>query len=156
MAKLSDFQREVLEAHNEVRAGMQPAPAQALPALTWSPRAEQTAKEWAERCSFEHNAERGHLGENLAAATPNTWTTHQMVKEAWASEVEDYDYAANTCAEGKVCGHYTQLVWRATTGVGCAVKTCTTNSPFGARFPTWQFWVCNYTPPGNVEGQKPY
>jgi hypothetical protein len=75
---------------------------------------------------------------------------------AWAAEASDYDYARNTCAAGKVCGHYTQLVWRATTRVGCATQVCDRNSPFGSRFPTWQLWVCNYAPPGNYVGQRPY
>jgi hypothetical protein len=113
------------------------------------------AAAWAERCLFEHNPDRGHLGENLAAATLDTWTTQQMVA-GWASEASDYDYAGNTCAPEKMCGHYTQLVWRSTTGVGCVTRTCTKNSPFGPQFPTWQLWVCNYTPPGNVVGQRPY
>lgn len=151
----SQFQREMLEAHNAVRAQATPAPREALPPLTWSPEAAQVAEKWAKECTFEHNGNRGRLGENLAAATLDTWTTEQMVR-GWASESADYDYATNTCAAGKVCGHYTQLVWRKTTGVGCATRTCTTNSPFGSRFPTWQLWVCNYTPPGNVVGEKPY
>jgi hypothetical protein len=30
------------------------------------------------------------------------------------------------------------------------------NSPFGAQLPTWDYFVCNYEPPGNFVGQKPY
>ena len=71
------------------------------------------------------------------------------------SEAADYSSATNKCAPGKVCGHYTQVVWRNTTHVGCATAICTKNSPFGAQFPTWQLWVCNYTPPGNFVG-KPF
>lgn len=151
----SEFQQEVLDAHNAVRAGATPAPSEALPPLTWSAEAAAVAEKWARECRFEHNANRGRLGENLAAATPDMWTMEQVVRD-WASEAKDYDYASNTCAQGKVCGHYTQLVWRGTTGVGCATRTCTENSPFGARFPTWQLWVCNYTPPGNIVGERPY
>ncbi|CAN7082233.1 unnamed protein product [Brassica oleracea var. botrytis] len=28
----------------------------------------------------------------------------------WVSEQADYDYGSNTCASGKQCGHYTQIV----------------------------------------------
>jgi hypothetical protein len=145
----------MLDAHNQARATARPTPSPPLPRLQWSAEATKTAEAWAARCTFEHNPDRGPFGENLAAATPGAWTTAQVVKD-WASEAAHYDPARNTCAPGKVCGHYTQLVWRNTTLVGCARRTCTKNSPFGRDFPTWELWVCNYAPPGNVVGQRPY
>jgi pathogenesis-related protein 1 len=45
-----------------------------------------------------------------------------------------------------MCGHYTQIVWRNTKAVGCAV------GGKGAR----EVWVCDYDPPGNYVGQRPY
>ncbi|MFP2927821.1 CAP domain-containing protein [Pyxidicoccus sp. 3LG] len=151
----SEFAREMLETHNAVRAGVTPAASPALEPLTWDAAAEAKAKAYAAKCQFVHNAERGNYGENLAAATPDYLDTPDVVKD-WAKEASNYDYASNSCAEGKVCGHYTQVVWRATKRVGCATQVCTQNSPFGARFPTWQLWVCNYGPPGNYVGQRPY
>ena len=47
-------------------------------------------------------------------------------------------------------------IWRSTTGVGCGHRVCTVNSPFGSKFPYWDYWVCNYVPPGNWVGQRPY
>ncbi len=75
---------------------------------------------------------------------------------AWASEDVDYDYASNTCNAGKVCGHYTQLVWRDSTGVGCASRVCNVNSPFTIGNGRWILWVCDYLPPGNYIGERPY
>ena len=153
---LPPFARDMLDTHNEVRAGVSsPRPSPALEPLGWSTAAETVAKKHVEKCEWGHNSERGNLGENIAAATPDYWDTEGVVK-AWADEVVDYNYENNSCATGKVCGHYTQVVWRATTRVGCATKVCTQNSPFGAQAPTWQYWVCNYDPPGNYRGQKPY
>jgi pathogenesis-related protein 1 len=63
---------------------------------------------------------------------------------AWAGESRNYDYASNKCRG--VCGHYTQIVWAGTREVGCAVATG------GGR----QVWVCNYDPPGNWIGKRPY
>lgn len=149
------FARDMLDAHNQARATARPQPKPALPPLEWSAEATKTAEAWVAKCTFEHNPKRGSFGENLAAATPGAWKTPEVVKD-WNSEAAHYNLGKNTCAPGKVCGHYTQLVWRNTTHVGCAVRTCTKNSPFGKSFPTWEFWVCNYAPPGNFVGQRPY
>jgi len=55
---------------------------------------------------------------------------------------------------GDECGHCTQIIWKATTGVGCAHVSCTTSSPFGSGI--WDYSVCDYTPAGNYVGQRPY
>jgi uncharacterized protein YkwD len=152
----SALAQEMVAAHNQVRANAKPRPQAPLPPLTWSPEAAKVAQAWANQCKFEHNRNRGKYGENLAAAAPPGSKTNQGAVLDWASEAADYAYSSNKCAPGKVCGHYTQLVWRDTTQVGCATAICTKNSPFGAQFPKWQLWVCDYTPPGNFVGEKPY
>lgn len=149
------LQRDILTAHNRARANAKPTPKPPLPALTWSDEAAKRAEAWAAQCKFEHNPQHEGFGQNLAAATPGGMTTTEAV-ESWVGESADYNAANNTCTPGKVCGHYTQVVWRNTKAVGCAMKTCTKNSPFGSRFPTWVFWVCDYTPPGNYVGERPY
>ena len=45
-----------------------------------------------------------------------------------------------------MCGHYTQIVWETTQKVGCAKIQCD----------GFDLWVCNYDPPGNWVGEKPY
>ncbi len=150
----SDFAREMISAHNSARISATPTPNPALPLLTWSATAAATAQAWADQCQFAHNTNRGNLGENIAAATPNTLTTMGVVQN-WASESAYYDYGRNSCAPNQMCGHYTQIVWRTTTQVGCATKLCNRNSPFSG-FTQWQLWVCNYSPPGNYVGQRPY
>lgn len=145
-----------LDAQNLVRKNAQPPPPAPLPELTWSDDAARVAQAWADGCVYQHNQNRGFRGENIAAnAPPSSWKLQDVVG-AWAGEAGFYDHAGNTCASGKECGHYTQLVWRDTARVGCAHRTCAANSPFGARFPSWELWVCDYEPPGNWVGQKPY
>jgi len=39
--------------------------------------------------------------------------------------------------------HYTQMVWPTTTRVGCAI--------FAAD---WDYLVCRYSPPGNIDGKR--
>jgi len=151
----TDLARVALQAHDRVRADAIPTPSPALPQMQWSAEVEAVAAQWAAHCVYEHNAGRGNLGENIAASSPGYWPSITGVVQAWASEAPDYDYASNTCAPGKVCGHYTQLVWRDSTLVGCAYARCTSNSPFQG-ITTWDFWVCDYSPPGNWVGQRPY
>lgn len=150
----SDFARAMISAHNTIRLSASPTPNPALPVLTWSSSAAATAQAWADQCKWGHNPNRGNLGENIFAATPNSTPTAGVV-QGWGSEASSYDYGTNSCAPGKQCGHYTQIVWRSTTQLGCATKVCDKNSPFSG-FPTWQIWVCNYAPPGNYAGQRPY
>lgn len=134
-------------AHNEVRASVEPAAAPPLPPLTWDDGLAQTAQAWSERCVFEHSS--GALGENLAYFSGAQSQARDAV-DGWAAEAAFYDYASNACTPGQQCGHYTQLVWRDTARVGCGVAAC---NLFGAE---GFFWVCNYDPPGNYVGERPY
>ncbi|KAM2731092.1 hypothetical protein EV2_034798 [Malus domestica] len=67
--------------------------------------------------------------------------------DLWVAEKADYSYESNSCAAGKVCGHYTQVVWRNSARVGCAKVRCSSGGTFIG---------CNYDPPGNYVGEKPY
>jgi uncharacterized protein YkwD len=146
----------MLDAHNAARARARPSPQPALPPLAWSEQAARRAEAWAAGCTYAHNPEPQGFGENLAASTAGGYSVAEVVG-LWVDEARDYDLARNRCAPGKVCGHYTQVVWRATTQVGCARKLCRTNNPFGGRKDLpWELWVCNYAPQGNIIGRKPY
>jgi len=153
------FAAEITSAQNAVRTDPStvrgsPAPSPALAPFGWSASAAATAQAWADGCTYQHNAGRGQLGENIAATSPAGAYTATLVAQLWASEAPFYDYATNACAAGQQCGHYTQIVWRSTTAVGCAMRSCTVNSPFGSG--SWDFWVCDYAPPGNWVGERPY
>ena len=49
-------------------------------------------------------------------------------------------------------GHFSQIVWKGTTHVGCATVTCNSlgNVDSSEALP---FTVCNYSPAGNVGGE---
>ncbi|KAK2987450.1 hypothetical protein RJ640_018587 [Escallonia rubra] len=84
-------------------------------------------------------------GENLAKGSGDF--TGKAAVDLWVGEKQYYDYNSNSCASGKVCGHYTQVVWRKSARVGCARVRCNNG---------WWFITCNYDPPGNYVGQRPY
>jgi hypothetical protein len=136
-----------VDAHNAVRAAASPVPSPALPKLSWDDKLEGIAQAWSAGCVFEHS--HNGYGENIAYFSGNASTPKDVV-DGWASEVKDYDYANNSCAANQQCGHYTQIVWRDTARVGCGASKCNMFGQDGI------FWVCNYDPPGNVIGQRPY
>lgn len=134
--------------HNKARANVNPVPAIPLPAMTWDTTVAATAQSWANNCMFMHNPSSGY-GENIYATSGSA--TPAAVVANWVAEQANYNYSTNTCSS--TCGHYTQVVWRTSIRLGCGVKNCTMNSPFGGG--NWQFWVCDYDPPGN-SGGRPY
>jgi len=134
--------REMLAAHNGVRAHVGMAP------LAWSDRLAARSQDWADvllaRKQFAHRPNSAY-GENLFEITgANATASAAQVVSAWAEEARDYNYGSNKCR--RVCGHYTQIVWVDTREVGCAVARG------GAR----EVWVCDYDPPGNWAGKRPY
>ncbi|KAJ3695378.1 hypothetical protein LUZ60_000755 [Juncus effusus] len=96
-------------------------------------------------CSLIHS--HGEYGENLFWGSGSGWKIAKVVA-AWVVEKKNYDYETNKCDEGCMCGHYTQVVWRNTTRLGCAMVPCYGNKG--------TFVVCSYDPPGNYVGMWPY
>ena len=141
----SGIMEGITEAHNQIRR------AHGVPDLTWDQDMVDLSIEWIEYLDQENNCEMEHnwdspYGENLFWATYET--TNDVVVESWASEEEYYNYDTNECAEGEMCGHYTQIVWEETKLVGCAMTICGNNGGY--------LWMCNYDPIGNIVGQQPY
>lgn len=133
---------QIVTLHNRCRSAVRPGATPALPPLVWSDEAAAVAQGWARECRFAHNARRGRYGENIAYHTRGSV---DLLVRLWLDEARDYAYATDRC-RGEACGHYTQVVWRATRSVGCGAQMC----PFG------RYLVCNYSPPGNRVGQRPY
>lgn len=140
----------ITAAHNEVRAMV------GVPPLSWDPALAVIAQGWAEQCVdvaapaglIDHNPGRSdtypqYVGENIYGSTAATAGTAAV--SSWASEGAYWHNDTATCDAGRVCGHYTQVVWRTTTKVGCGVYDCPALT-FGYSI------VCNYAPGGNSGG----
>lgn len=113
--------------------------------LKWSVPLAEKAEQWADACNFKHT--NGVLsdepyGENIVAATG-----HFPIKDAVATFVQD---AGQYNPAKPVYNHFTQVVWKSTTELGCAVSTC--NGIFPGRGPA-TLYVCLYNPAGNVIGE---
>jgi uncharacterized protein YkwD len=131
---------QMLAAHNAARAAVKTKP------LVWSDKLAVAAQDWANslltRLTLIHQ-KKSKYGENMYELAGGKSTPEEVVK-VWTSESADYDYKSNRCRSA--CGHYTQVIWRDTREVGCGV----------ARHGTREIWVCEYAPPGNFVGERPY
>jgi len=126
-----------------------------LKKISWDIEAAAVAQRWAEQCNFEHNGGRGDHGENLWAGSGDGISADDVkgAIQSWVDEGKNYDCENNQC-DG--CGHFTQVVWDNSIGVGCGWASCHTNSPFGDSFKDWKIIVCDYSPPGNWVGERPF
>ena len=141
--------RRLLEAHNRERARLR------LPALRWNRNLEREAADWGKVLSrkgrLEHASHRvrNGTGENLWMGTAGVWDVETMVA-GFIDERRHYRHGnfPNISRTGNWAdvGHYTQVIWRDPTEVGCAVVTeraC-------------DVLVCRYWPAGNVWGRRAY
>ncbi|CAI4043665.1 hypothetical protein SKDZ_10G1340 [Saccharomyces kudriavzevii ZP591] len=133
--ELSDFASSVLAEHNKKRALHKDTPA-----LTWSNTLATYAQDYADNydCSGTLTHSGGPYGENLALGYDAT-----SAVDAWYNEISSYDFS-NPGFSGNT-GHFTQVVWKSTTQVGCGIKTC--GGAWG------DYVICSYDPAGNYEGE---
>ncbi|CAN6196793.1 unnamed protein product [Urochloa humidicola] len=110
--------------------------------------AQSYAAQRAGDCALQHSG--GPYGENLFwGSTGKDWSAADAVA-SWVSEKQWYDHDSNSCSApgDDTCLHYTQVVWRDSTAIGCARVVCDNGAGI--------FITCNYNPRGNVDGQSPY
>lgn len=156
-----DDKQKLLSAHNTHRSatalgntGSQPMATNMLE-MVWDENLAISSKTHADLCVFQHS-DAGY-GENLYAAASSVDNVDNINKlvsgvQNWFDEHEYYDYFGNDCADTKVCGHYTQVVWASSASVGCGYAEC---GPFPDTYYE-VFLVCQYAPPGNYIGKTPY
>ena len=94
-----------------------------------------------------HSPREGRPGEreNLAMAYHATHSPEQLVA-MWTDEKRLLQPglfpAVSRTGQWEDVAHYTQMVWPTTTRVGCAI--------FAAD---WDYLICRYSPPGNIDGK---
>lgn len=136
----------LLAAHNAERARL------GLKPLVWSAKLSENARKWAQTLAtsdmFEHApvGADGGQGENLWTGTRDDFTPEEMIgffidegKLFKRGKFPD----VSTSGRWEDVGHYTQIVWKDTREVGCAI----------ANNPRSDYLVCRYFPAGNVVGQ---
>jgi hypothetical protein len=142
------FITAVLNQHNAYRSELK------LPPLAWSAALASDALAWGRQLvkgnRGQHDPQVRALneGENLWWGTADAFSYSQMV-DGWGSEKKDFVFGRFPDCKSRhsaVVGHYTQMIWRNTRSLGCALIG-------NGRT---DFLVCRYAPPGNIEGEKVY
>lgn len=144
-AQSPDFPHDVLQAHNAERA------TKGVPPLVWNEELARDAAAWADQlkgsATLRHAGVRGQ-GENLWMGTRDYFAPATMVGD-WIEEKADFRPGRfpdiSKTGSWFDVGHYTQVIWRNTREVGCAVAT-------DAEF---DYLVCRYFPAGNWMGEDP-
>ena len=139
---LPAFAREMLTAHNAIRRKV------GVPPLKWSNKLAAQAEQWAKTlASTGAEKMQGIPGQNIAYTWPPGANKASDAVAAWAAEEDNYDHDKNACIDSNLrCHHYTQVVWRNSSYLGCAT----------AHDAKRDIWVCDYDPPGNDAREKPY
>jgi hypothetical protein len=139
------FAQPILAVHNAERLEF------GAPPLEWDPQLATAAIAYAQQLAdgapYVHSPrpgredQRENLSRGLRGARPE-----QMMR-IWTNE-KRYFHAGvfpdvSTTGDANDVLHYTQMIWRTTTRLGCGVA----NGKAGA------FMVCRYSPPGNAPGK---
>lgn len=140
-------EQRLLAAHNFYRAQA------GVPPLTWDPALAAGAASYgpvlAAQGRLVHSPRAGRPGiaENLWVGSAGAYTPEAMVAN-WAEERTWFrdGIFPNVSSTGNWLdvSHYTQMIWRGTTRVGCAIHR--TNGR--------DWLICRYSPRGNRDGQS--
>ena len=135
----------LLAAHNRERTAVGHAP------LAWDPDLAASAASYGPAlASLRHlihspRETRPGQRENLAMAWHGTLSPEQLV-DMWSREKRMLQPgvfpAVSNTGRWEDVAHYTQMVWPTTTRVGCAIYAA-----------DWDYLICRYSPPGNIDGK---
>jgi pathogenesis-related protein 1 len=162
-------QKAILDRHNYYRSAV------GVANIAWDVGLASDSQKYAATCMFPvHDSKRSispsnsqptiftSVGENMYGSSPpstNLTTLGLAAVNSFGSEKPYYLVGKPTgsnCMTGKVCGHYTQIVWRNSLKVGCGYATCTPPKGSTTLTGSWSVVVCRYGPSGNFIGQIPY
>lgn len=144
-AATGELAARLLAAQNRERAQVGHAPLVWDPALAASAAAYGPTLARLRRLVHSPRETRPGQRENLAMAYHGTLSPEQLVA-MWSAEKRylrpGLFPAVSTSGNWLDVAHYTQMVWPTTTHVGCALYQA-----------DWDYLICRYSPPGNIDGR---
>jgi pathogenesis-related protein 1 len=142
--------KTMLQLHNAERSSVGVAP------LTWSPDLAAYAQKWADNLAAtgttpQHRPTSGEWKELYGEGVYGGFGANAGVNDAFANWMASKKFYKGqpVSASDLRAANYTQLVWGASTQIGCG-KAISKDSNKTLII------ICNYDPKGNVVGQKPY
>eukprot|EP00112_Aurelia_sp_Birch-Aquarium-sp1_P021591 Seg5856.2 transcript_id=Seg5856.2/GoldUCD/mRNA.D3Y31 product="Golgi-associated plant pathogenesis-related protein 1" protein_id=Seg5856.2/GoldUCD/D3Y31 len=121
-------QTECVQAHNKYRAN------HGAPALKWdktlADQAQAVANKNAADNQFKHSDWAAGKGGECIAWGPVKPSWLIAVKD-WHDEEKNYDWNTGKSSNGKAIGHFTQVVWKKATKVGCGKSEMTLDGSKG-------------------------
>lgn len=141
-----------LEKHNQLRQ-LHFSDANLIYSLKLEADAQSYANELADSGQFIHDTDNlvHKYGENLYRFSGTEKPNLAKIIQKWYDEKKYYDQNKGTCEIGRMCGHYTQIVWKNSKLLGCASAQYLQGS-----FKDGYVTVCKYYPYGNIVGKDPY
>ncbi|OAL22136.1 hypothetical protein AYO20_11236 [Fonsecaea nubica] len=147
----SDYQQGILDSHNMHRDNA------SVPHLSWSDEMASIAAQIAASCVYAHDTSTGGggYGQNIGAGAPPSDIPAMITNEMYNGEINFYpSYGGEPdMSNFEKWGHYSQIVWKSTTSVGCATQYCPNGLANTGGNVSPYFTVCNYSPPGNFGGE---
>lgn len=130
------------------------------PTIAWDANLASIASDIAATCNYSHNVVMGGggYGQNIAAGVEPANISAVITDLFYNGEVgwyaDLYTDAQPDMTNFEHWGHFSQLVWKDTTHVGCATHDCTEKglSNVGEHVAPF-FTVCNYKNPGNYANE---
>ncbi len=149
-AQATDDMKNTLLLHNVYRC------MHGVPLLEWDDAVAANAQKWADNGQYKHSSSQDRvvdgvqLGENLAWGYPTRSGISST--KAWYDEISLTEGGKGLVTTfSAAIGHYTQVVWKATTRLGCAVGKAVVSTKQGPK--EGDYIVCQYGSAGNYQGQ---
>jgi len=121
----------LLAKHNEYRKS------HCAPDLSWDNSLAASAQSWVDGCRGLKHSSSGN-GENIYMRSIDNFDGEDATT-AWYNEVYNPGYNYDSPGYNGGTGHFTQVVWKDTTKIGCGYKNCGDGC----------YVVCQYNPAGN-------
>ncbi|HET9638115.1 MAG TPA: CAP domain-containing protein [Allosphingosinicella sp.] len=141
------LEERLLALHNRERRATGAAPLAWDPALAAAAASYGPALDRLGKLAHSPPATRLGQGENLWMGTSDAYSLEEMAG-SWAEEKSLFRPGifptVSRSGNWSDVGHYTQMIWKGTNRIGCALHE-------GRK---WDFLICRYSPPGNVVGQR--